>query len=254
MTAELRIEVGGVPLRVLAPAGPVSDAIAARFARRAHGFAEVLPERRTLPVRVEGRIAYIEHAGQVGSIDLEAGEVRTPASPVLADALVRAAAAWRLAQRGALYLHASAIRLPATQGVRACVFFGASGTGKSTLASHAGDFISDELTQLESASGAWRVCPTPWWHGSGEPAPLGQLVWLVRGEPPSARRIEGSTLLRALLGESGRYFPIPEFETQLFELCARLAAGGAIRVAAGEGRVIADVRAALREHAGISLP
>jgi hypothetical protein len=257
MISELRLEVGGVPLRVFVPSGAVSDAIAARFAQRRHGFAEVLPERRSLPLRVEGRIAYVEHAGQVGTIDLEAGEVRSPASAVLADALVRAAVAWRLAQRGAIYLHSAAIRVTTPQGVRACVFFGASGAGKSTLAAHYGDVISDELSQMESTPdlpASWRVCPTPWWHGAGDPAPLGQLVWVVRGEQPSARRVGGAGLLRALLKESGRYFPIPEFETRVFGLCAGLAANRAIRVAAAEGRVVEDVRAAVSEHAGIALP
>jgi hypothetical protein len=246
---ELCVVVCGVSLRILVPAGPACDAIAARFTGRAHGYGEVLPEERSLHVRVDGRIAHVEHAGHLGSIDLEAGEIRAPASLLVADTLVRAAVAWRLAERGAFHLHASAVRMATRRGVSACVFFGASGAGKSTLASHYGDIVSDELTQLsrssEAPSAPWQASPTPWWRGGGEPVPLGGLVWLVRGEEPSARRVDGSELLRALMREAGRYFPVPEFQARLFDLCAHLAAQGAIRVAAGEGRVVSDVQAAL---------
>jgi hypothetical protein len=243
------------------PEGPARDAIVARFARHAHGYAETLPDRRELQVRVDGRVASMEYAGEVGRADLETGVIDCPGSPVLCDALVRVAASWKLAQRGALFLHSSAVRVTTPYGVMAVVFFGKSGVGKSTLATTHGDFISDELSLIESSDSSgvdrsalradapsWTVAPTPWWHGSGDPAPLKQLVWLVRGERPSVRRVGGGELLRALLQETGRYLPIAEFQSRVFDLCARLAASGAVRVAAGEGRVVQDVFSALAEH------
>ena len=238
----LAIQVGKARVQFHTTSRALRDAIAARFGNGEQGFCEVLPERRDLKIEMKDGMALVEYEGQIGRIDLARSEVHVTSSLVLADALVRAALAWQLASSGGILLHSSAVRIDG----RAYVFFGRSTAGKSTLAHAYGDVIADELSLVETSDGkAFAVHPTPWWHGKGPPAPLAQLVWIVRGEAPSARRIRGGELVRGLSKEAGRYFPVSDFERKVFDLCAEMASSGGLRVAAGEGRVVEDVREAL---------
>jgi hypothetical protein len=232
--------VTGFHVRLRGSAGAVGRAVR-RFSGRDPGLAEVLPDDRRAAVSVTDGIATLEYLDQRGFIDLERAEVTVTESLVVTDALVRAAVAWKAANERALLLHAAAVR----RGPGAVVCFGASGVGKSTIAAALGGALADDLVLLRHKPEGWSVEATPWWHGTPGSAPLTQLVWLVRGEPPSCRPSSGSVLLRALCREAGRYFPDPGFQQRLFGLCGDLAELGALRVAAGEGRVVADVEAAL---------
>ncbi len=243
----LAIQIGNARIGFHSTSRALCDAIAARFGNGRNGFSEVLPERRNLEIQVKDGVAFVDYEGEIGRIDLARSEVHVTSSLVLADALVRAALAWQLANRGGILLHSSAVRIDG----RAFVFFGRSTAGKSTLARAYGDVIADELSLVESTDredgGGFLVHPTPWWHGKGPPAKLARLVWIVRGEAPSVRRIRGGELVRGLSKEAGRYFPVADFERKVFDLCARMASSGGLRVAAGEGRVVEDVRAALAQ-------
>lgn len=239
----VKIRVNGVRIDFRCDDASLRHSVVARFGGGVPPFGEELPDDRDVGVRVNAGVATLEHLGLVGRVQLDRAEITAPpASLVFADVLVRAALAWRLAERGAILLHASAVK--AKGG--AVVAFGVSGAGKSTVARTLGGALSDELVQIGRApGGGWEVAGTPWWHGSGERAPLSRLVWLVRGEPPTTRMVRGAELLRALAREAGRYFPDPTFQRRVFEVCAELADLGAVRVAAAEGRVADDVARAL---------
>jgi hypothetical protein len=238
---DVHLQVAGVPLVVRAADGAFARRVADRFAGRPAPFDEELPDQVPLPVEVAGRTATLRFGRWRGAVDLEAATVEAPPHLVLADALVRAAVAWKLAERGALLLHASAF----VAGGGAVVAFGRSGAGKSTVAAAHGPALSDELVRLRRDGGGWEAGGTPWWRGTGGRAPLRALVWLVRGEAPSVRRVRGAELFRALTREAGRWLPEPTFQRRVFELCADLAAVGALRVAASEGRVAEELAEAL---------
>ena len=231
----------GVSLEVEADSQDFGQTVLDRFCGRPATFVETMTTTAKLPVAIMGGVATIDHQGLRGEIDLRRGRIRTPPSMLVADALVRAAVAWRLAERGGLLLHASAFR----HGAGAVVAFGKSGVGKTTTARELGAALSDEFVVLRQGDSGWIAEGTPWWHGSGESAPLLRLLWLVRGESPSLRPAVPGELLRALVAQAGRFFPEADFQARLFALCADLARCGATRIAAAEGRVVPAVRDAL---------
>ena len=238
-----RAEVVVTGFRIGLRGSPVAvERAVRRFAGGPAELAESLPDDRRASVAMAGMHATLDYLEQRGSIDLERGEVTVTDSLVVTDALVRAAVAWQASAADALLLHA--VALPRAGAAVVC--FGASGVGKSTLAAAAGDALCDELVLLRRGAGGWQVESTPWWRGVPGRLPLARLLWLVRGEAPSCQAVAGSALLRALCREAGRYFPDVAFQQRLFGLCAELASLGALRVAAGEGTVVADVEAALR--------
>ncbi len=231
------VAAAGVVVRVRARDAAFLEQVARRFDGRGAAIEEVLGPDRDVRLTLRGTRAVLGMRGLEGEVDLKGPAITTPPNLVFADTLVRAAVAWRLAEEGALLLHASAVR----RSGNAVVFFGASGAGKSTVARAIGNALADELVQVRRRGNAWIVRGTPWWGSSAESAPLDRLVWLVRGEIPSVRRAGGRELFLALSREAGRYFPEPGFQRRLFEMCADLATLGAVRVAAAEGRVAEDV-------------
>jgi hypothetical protein len=232
--------VAGVACRVHVEAG-FAEALRDRFAGRPAAFAEELPDAEALALTLAGSVARVRWGDREGRLDLARLEIWSPPSLVFADALVRAAVAFGLADRGGVLLHAAAV--PHAGG--AAVVFGASGAGKTTLSRACPDALADELTCVERDGAGFVVGATPWWRGGAARAPLRRLVWLVRGEAPSRRTVSGGELLRALAAECGRYLPDPGFQRRVFEVLADLASLGALRVAAAEGRVAQDVLGAL---------
>jgi len=232
------LRIAGVEVRIRCDDATFVPVVLGRFNGRHQALAEMLPGPVEAEVTREGTVVRVRSGGIEGTADIRRGVVATPSSLTLMDALVRVVVGARLVERGGLLLHAAAIERPAG----ALVAFGRSRAGKSTLAKgFGGRAISDEFVALAPGR-PWRVHSTPWWRGSGPSAPLGRLVWLVRGEPPSARAVGGAELCAALWREAGRF--APGFDARLLEACASLARCGALRVAAPEGGVVEAVRSA----------
>jgi hypothetical protein len=128
-------------------------------------------------VRMEGLEAH-------GTLDPSTGRGEALLDPglVVADALIRAAMAVDVLERGGCLLHAAAVVVDGA----AHLVPGHSGAGKSTLAGLAGDVLSDELCAVFPDGERVWAHGTPWWGGRPGPVPVAGVWSLAWG----AERLE----------------------------------------------------------------
>jgi len=238
---EASLRIAGVDVHVRCRDAGSAERVRRWFGGRRETWSDAVVERSIAETSLRGSMLHVRRGALEAHADLGSARVVAPPNPSLINFLVLAVVSARLSERAGLLLHAAAIE----RGGGVLVAFGQSGAGKSTLARELGGrVLADEFVALVRGRRGWRARSTPWWRGGGPPAPLGRLVWLVRGEPPSVREVRGGELCAALWREVGRYVPGADADRRVFDLCADLARLGAVRVAAPEGGVVDAVRAA----------
>ncbi len=176
-------------------------------------------EAMTGRVTVRDGCLRLEGLEQHGSLDIATrrGEARLDPSLVVVDALVRAAMALDLSDRGGCLVHAAALVIDGQVHLAP----GRSGSGKSTLASLAGDVLSDELCTLTPAGEAFRVAGTPWWKGRPGAAPLAAL-WTLAWDGERAEPLPRTQAFRHLC--PNLVVPgVPRAQETAFQLCGRVA-------------------------------
>jgi hypothetical protein len=129
-------------------------------------------------------------AGCDGTIDIESGAAwlhLSPRQPVAdVDYCLRVVYALLAFRSGGLLFHAAGV----VRDGQAFLFFGHSGSGKTTIARHSpdGSILNDDLVLLMPDVGGWLVYATPFWNpsqvGPSGPrsAPLTMLLRLVQAK------------------------------------------------------------------------
>ncbi len=152
-----------------------------------------------------GGICYLADSARRGRIDVARREARLRAHPLVGASdvryFLRTVMAVVLFQSGALLVHAAGV---VCRG-KAILFAGRSGSGKTTIASLAGErpILHDDLVCLLSAGGGWRVAPLP-----GEatmkvkPVPLSGILLLGKGAVNWVESVPAGTLVAELAANS----------------------------------------------------
>lgn len=261
----LDLEIAGESLRLVLPAGPLADSLAAswREFRAPAGAAgcvvsvhfdrpPVPLEQRAMPAFVRGtggtlRLSTSELEAQV-SADLQSASIRQSPERYPLETLLRLLLAERLRRRGGVLLHSVAVASP--EG--AAVFSGVSGAGKSTLGANARagglELLADELVAIVDEDGGPVAHGTPWNVGAPRSAPLKLLGLLAHAPSDSIETIPKSEVLRTLVGNT--VLPSEDAETRASVFALLLRFVDAARCArlsfAPRPTVAAAVTAALR--------
>ncbi len=118
------------------------------------------------------------------------------------DSLLRMFLSWALLSEEGFLLHAATV----VHEGKACVFFGRSGAGKSTVSrlSPPGSVLTDEISLLKCVNGEWRAFGTPFWgefraDGQNTSAPVAGFFRLVQSPSNRVERLRPAELLKALL-------------------------------------------------------
>jgi hypothetical protein len=149
--------------------------------------------------RVTGRGSALAIAGLgfSGAFDEATGRgtITQPPDHEPLETLLTAIYASRLLGDGGCMLHAAAI----VGRAGALVFFGPSGSGKTTVAELIGeDVITDEITAIRPAAGAYVVSSVPW-RGQPRAAPLAGLFRLRQATTTAVTPLSPRDAVRALL-------------------------------------------------------
>jgi len=224
LVAGLRVE--------LAFDGPAPDVVErwTPFATSPSGHADVSlalrPGKLGAGATVTGRVVLhdglwrVEGLEASGWLDPATGRGEAVADPALlvADALVRAALARGVQDRGGALFHASAVRV---DGV-AHLVPGRSGSGKSTLSALAGHVLTDELAAVLPGPIGFVVHGTPWWRSAGGAAPLAGVHELAWGDP-ALTPLPRAALLRHLATNVVLPLDGPAERAAAFRACGELA-------------------------------
>ncbi len=160
-----------------------------------------------------------------GAIDLDraSGQLSfaSPTPAVDADYFVRTACALLALQRGGLLFHAAGV----VRGARAFVFFGHSGSGKTTIArlSAPALILNDDLVILRPQAGCWYVYATPFSHpkqvqpSAPHAAPLALLLHLVQNQHTFLNPASASLSTASIIANAPVVSADPQRSSQLFD-------------------------------------
>lgn len=218
---ELYLSIAGIPVRVFSEEEALLDRLAARYT----GFTDAGPPpgsaAYTVEVRVDGESEPQEHVspaagfdgdrirfdlpGFRGFVDPDAGarlEIASPAPVRGVDYFLRVVLGARAYVSGGLMLHAAGI----VREGRAYLFFGRSGSGKTTAARNAPGalVLNDDLVVLQPEAGRWIAHGTPFTNPSqtvpsAAKAPAAALLRLVQSPRVFIEPLTGARAMAELL-------------------------------------------------------
>jgi hypothetical protein len=165
-----------------------------------------LPEPRLL---FRGGTLIFDDPGYQGFVDIANGQASLwldSSQPIAEiDYFIRAIYALAAFQRGGLMFHAAGI----VRRGWGYVFFGHSGSGKTTVAGYAGPgkVLNDDLLILMPGEGGWQAHATPFWNPTQvRPAPgaarIGGLFRLVQDQRVALEPLAGGQALAELLASA----------------------------------------------------
>ena len=204
----LNISIGRVPLSLFIP----SQELQAQALTRYREFAQDMWEGMPVVLRQgafsarggDGESAEFSFVLDGASLVLDGGgaEFRGVRHEYALDSLLRILLTMTLLPRRGFLLHAATV----VRDVRAHVFAGRSGAGKSTVASlsPAGTVLTDEISLLRFTDGGWHAYGTPFWgefRAAGQNAhyPIAGIYALTQAAEDRLDPMSTKEILRALL-------------------------------------------------------
>jgi len=204
VTSHLDLVVGGLPLRLCSEDSELLYAATRRY----DGFNAT--ERTSFSIQVDRqhspRDCEHEFLCEFEGARVAAGASSAHFSGVrheyALDSLLRMLLSWALLADVGFLLHAATV----LRNGKAYVFFGRSGTGKSTVAalSPAGSVLTDEISLLKRIDGQWHAFGTPFWGefraaGTNRSAPIAGMYRLSQSPDDRLEPLRPAELLKALL-------------------------------------------------------
>jgi hypothetical protein len=238
---EINIDIGGVPILVRTESREFYQILQNRFGRFVNAAAspvfaleaDVVPigkitYEEELRVRFAGGRWVLQRGDFYAEIDLAScrGMIRQAANPYGIDAALRIVHSLLLAQQGGLLVHAAS----AVRNVRAFVFAGVSGVGKTTLARLTppdAALLTDEISYLRRNGDGYIAYGTPFAGELGEPgenvrAPLAALYLLAQGSENKIEPVEQAQAVRSLLANVLFFADDPELVARVFDSACEL--------------------------------
>jgi len=218
---ELEISIAGIPVRVVSSEQALLDRLAARYTGFTASGPSPGPAVYSVDVRVDRESPPHDHVspeaefdgvrilfdlpGFCGFVDPDAGaqlEIASSAPVRGVDYFLRVVLGVRAYASGGLMLHAAGI----VRNGRAYLFFGRSGSGKTTAARNAPGalVLNDDLVVLQPEAGRWIACGTPFTNPSqtlpsAEKAPAAALLRLVQSPRVFIEPLSGARAMAELM-------------------------------------------------------
>ena len=204
VTSHLDLVVGGLPLRLRSE----NSELLSVASRRYDGFTAA--GRTRFSIQVDAHDSPQECANEF-LCDFEGARVVADSSSAhfsgvrheyALDSLLRMLLSWALLPDVGFLLHAATV----LRNGKGYIFFGRSGTGKSTIAalSPLGSVLTDEISLLKRIDGQWHAFGTPFWGefragGANRCAPLAGMYKLSQSADDRIEPLRPAELLKALL-------------------------------------------------------
>ncbi|MGH9593821.1 MAG: hypothetical protein ACRD5L_12075, partial [Bryobacteraceae bacterium] len=227
----LHLSIGEIPLALHVPEGDLRRRASVRYTGFTSPGADGFPiflEDSALPGAPASRFRYTLHDNSQIQMDRDFAKIFGVRHEYALDSLVRILLSVMLLDRKGFLLHAASV----TRNGKAFIFPGRSGAGKSTVASLApsGSVLTDEISLLSLAAGAWRAHGTPFWGefraaGANVSAPVHGVYFLVQAPENRIERMSPGEGLRALLPKV-LFFSADRLQTEkLLEILTEAVAG-----------------------------